>query len=115
LATAFCLARGQLVTAELLQSIIEEYVSTDDVFRHEFLQGVVFEGASGKGVDDLVTPDAVNFLQSFGTQWIEIANNSNPARPGPYLAFHQKLMEVYRLYDDIQRAFLTSFIPGEGE
>ncbi len=98
------------VTKTWLQQVIETYRSGDDVFCDDFLDGVIFIGNEST-ID--FSHDASDLLKSPGTTWIEFwnANSAGDAPPpGPYLTFEQHLLEVFRLYDDIQGAFMSGIV-----
>ena len=61
-----------------------------------------------------ISPDASRYLQGLGTTWIEILDLDSAAlkpAPGPYLASEGKLLDVRRLYDNTQAAFVTRIVP----
>ena len=95
-----------------LRQTIEDYRSNDDVFRDDFLKGVIFSGVtSGSSLD--ISPAANELLESLGTSWIEIldANDGDDTPlPGPYVTAGHHLLEIFRLYDDLQGAFMNGFI-----
>lgn len=98
------------ITKSWIQQKLQSYRSADDVFRDEFLNGVIFTG----GTESLqVSPEASDHLASLGTVWTEIENDETVDRPspGPYLASERQLWEARRLYDDMQGAFMTGIIP----
>ena len=102
-------ANGPSVTAEWLGQTLDIF-SRDDVFRVAFLMGVLF--MSAHGVDLEITEAARQLLRSKGTTWIETVGTSDDLRPGPYVARQGSLTPVWRLYDDVQGAFLHSILPG---
>ena len=99
--------------------MLAEYRSIDDVFHNEFLSGIMFtEAAKGKSLD--ISPGAHKLLKSLGTAWIEVVETPDAdvtgatPLPGPYLTHGGHLLEIFRLYDDVQGAFITSLVPGQG-
>ena len=106
--------REGLVGGDFIEKELARYRSVDDVFRGEFLGGVIFTNVDA-GFE--VTPEATELLKSLGTTWVEVLNNGNtkdtPA-PGPYITYEGQLLEVFRLYDDTQGAFVTSVVPDTG-
>ena len=99
--------------AELwLRQTIEDYRSNDDVFRDDFLEGVIFSGVtSGSSLD--IAPAANELLESLGTSWIEILDvndGDDTPSPGPYVTDRHDLLEIFRLYDDLQGAFTNGSI-----
>ena len=107
------LGHGNRITDIWLAQTLESYRATDDVFCDEFLSGVIFTGVtSGTYVD--VSPAAYLLLKSLGNSWIEtldIDDIDQIPPPGPYVAAEQHLLEIFRLYDDIQGAFMNGIIP----
>ena len=99
------------VGGEFIKKELARYRSVDDVFREEFLSGVIFTEVDA-GFE--VTPEAIELLKSLETTWIEVleygTTKDTPA-PGPYITYEGQLLEVFRLYDDTQGAFVTSVVP----
>ena len=100
------------VTETWLRQTIENYRSKDDVFRNDFLEGVVFSGVtSGSSLE--ISPAANELLESLGTGWVEILDvndGDDIPLPGPYVTAGNHLLEIFRLYDDLQGAFMNGFI-----
>ena len=98
-----------------LRQTISDYEAKDDVFRKEFLGGVLFTGSPHVAI----TSGANDFLHSLGVSWIEIhileASLVPAPLPGPYYVVNQQISEIWRLYNDVQGAFLTSLIPDADE
>ena len=112
-ATVVSLDRNSHVTEIRLRQVLDAYRSADDVFRDDFLNGVIFTGLTG-GTSLDISPAAHKLLESLGTSWIEVydtdgADDTPP--PGPYVAAEQHLLEVFRLHDDVQGAFMHSLVP----
>lgn len=99
------------VTETWLRQTIENYRSRDDVFRDDFLKGVIFSELT-KGSSLGISPAANNLLESLGTCWIGTydVNDGDDPLPGPYVTDGHHLLEIFRLYDDLQGAFMNSFI-----
>ena len=100
------------VTEIWLRQTLENYRSNDDVFRDDFLKGVIFSGVTrGSSLD--ISPEANELLESLGTSWIEILDvndGEDTPLPGPYVTAGHHLLEIFRLYDDLQGAFMNGFI-----
>ena len=106
----------QTITETWLREILAAYRSTDDVFRDEFLGGVIFTRLRYlPRLPNLeLTPSALKLLESLGTKWFETMENDfahNLPPPGPYRVARQWLREIVKLYDDTQGAFIQSLIP----
>lgn len=101
------------ITETWLRHTLETYRSTDDVFHDDFLGGVIFTGATD-GPSLEVTPAAKRLLDSLGNKWVEVLGKNgvdDKLPPGPYLVVKQLLLDISRLYDDFQGAFMTGLIP----
>ncbi|KAL8939594.1 MAG: hypothetical protein Q9216_003274 [Gyalolechia sp. 2 TL-2023] len=95
------------ITEEWLRRELVRYRGSDDVFRDAFLQAVIF---TKEGTESLeITAEAERYLASLGTTFLEVMTAA--IAPGPYLASRGQLLEVYRLYDDAQGAFITGILP----
>ncbi|KAL8963647.1 MAG: hypothetical protein Q9193_000116 [Seirophora villosa] len=95
------------VTEEWLRKKLTSYRSDDDVFCDEFLTGVLFTGTPAEESRIIISPEARHYMKSIGTIY-----KIDPAAPspGPYLVSAGQLLEIYRLYDDTQGAFVTSIL-----
>ena len=105
---------------KFLERKIQNFIKADDVFRLEFLQGVVFCVTSAEKMQGLVTAEASALLQSLGNEWLETQvvcgiMERPVAQAGVYLTLQTQSFEVYRIFDDHQGAFLTPLIPGQNE
>lgn len=91
---------------------MDESLKTDDVFRLQFLDGVIFITAEGQNVD--LSQMVVAMLQTWGTSW-SLAYPQSSLRSeecsGPHLLDHGKLYKAYRLYDDVNGAFMMATKP----
>lgn len=100
------------MSEDWLKASLHHYRLSDDVFREEFLTGVVFTAEAVEDVE--ITPGAQELLKSRGTKWIYVLDPRKAGtlpRPGPYIGSEQRLLEIWRLYDDTNGAFLTSLVP----
>lgn len=110
LVTVFNLPSEPHILKENLQKLYRDFQASDDVFRPEFLQGVIVRGAA--------SPESSSSLQElwndWGTKWqyFDNAEDSNNVIPsGPYVVQQGHLAQVWRLYDDHNKAFLTAVWP----
>ena len=90
--------------------VLEAYRSADDVFRDDFLNVVIFTGVTNGDISRA----ARKLLESLGTNWIETLDSDGAddiPPPGPYVTAGQHLLEVFRLYNDVQGAFMHGLIP----
>lgn len=100
------------VTADWLRQELGRFRSTDDVFCDDFLKGIIFVGAEDDA-EIQIAPDARQMLEDMGTSWIETLNGmyeSEEFKPGPYVVLQHELLEIFRLHDDVQSAFMSSVI-----
>lgn len=110
LVTVFNLSAEPHTLKDNLQKLCREFQARDDVFRPEFLQGVIVRGAaSSEGSSSLE-----ELWSDWGTKWqyfdnAEDTNNMIPS--GPYVIQQGRLAQVWRLYDDHNKAFLTAVWP----
>jgi hypothetical protein len=103
----------ELVEEKWLERTIIRYKEVDDVFREEFLNGVLF--TSRKTIE--ITAGAKELLGTKGTSWIEMLNvttGTSCPKPGPYYISGRQLFEIWELQDDSHGAFLNSLVPGAG-
>lgn len=99
-----------LVTSEWLAAKLHMFRKQDDVFRYDFLHGVLFTSAQ----EIEILEEAKNLLKSLGTVWIDkLTTSARSLNPGVYLASDQMLHEIRRLYDDSHGCFLASLIPSK--
>ena len=95
-----------------VERTIEEMTSNDDVFKPSFLTGTVVAGQVSSGI---AIPDNLKiFLQGHGCNWMDIAPSTTRAQyktSGPHVVYGGRLRQVFRLYDDTSRAFMSTFVP----
>ena len=107
----FRIAPSLHITKEWLQNSVEDYISKDDVFRREFLTGIIFVGAAKEEVQ--ITEDSQEFLRHVGTQFnVYLETASKQLAPGPYVVLNHKISDVSTLYPDENGAFLATLKPG---
>lgn len=101
------------LTETWLKEVLKGYRSINDGFRVAFLSGVIFTGATG-GKDPDISLGIVRLLTSLGTCWIEVLDDSavyDAPPSGSYVTVEQQLLGNFRLYDDIQGAFMNGINP----
>ncbi|ROW03921.1 hypothetical protein VSDG_01000 [Cytospora chrysosperma] len=98
-------------TREQLGALLHQAEERDDVFRPDFLQGLILtrRGPVGDGFAD----GARELLDSMkGHRWVQIASRPSAClKPGIYVLVGSSLRPAYRVYDDHQKAFSTSLKP----
>jgi len=100
--------KGLRITKQWLEHEFKLYADTDDVFRSEFLEGVVFVGALKSEIE--VTDDASILLENLGTKWTEYSEkpqNCSSVSPGPCALIQGKYFKVLRLFEDSSKAFVV--------
>lgn len=83
-----------------LQRLFTEWAATDDVFRPEFLSGVVFLSTTDQEANSSQIPSTLR--QTWGTNFCVTLSTNVPKSglsTGPHLLEEGKLFTVYRLYD----------------
>lgn len=108
------------ITQAVLEGIVSSYLEADDVFSHDFLDGLYISSTVQSSLD----ASAVEYLGSFNTSFVFMSDSvsgngafttvsiksSADLPAGPYLASMTEgsvsLATVYRLYPDTYRTFL---------
>lgn len=106
---------GQTTEEYDLQGLFTDWAANDDVFRTEFLEGVVFVSTSNQKSNSSQVPDTLR--QKWGTNLCLTLPTDVPESMlpiGPHLLERGKLYTVYRLYDDVNGAFMTATKPYTG-
>ncbi|OJJ41891.1 hypothetical protein ASPWEDRAFT_35510 [Aspergillus wentii DTO 134E9] len=104
LVSVFNVNAGDTVNMQFLHEKVNIYLK-DDVFRREFLQGILFQGAKENEVTFNV--DLQQLHRQWGTTWHCFLPDSNTnLHPGPYSAIQGELYDVRRIYSDDSLAFV---------
>jgi hypothetical protein len=108
------------ITKDTLEKVITSYLESDDVFNHDFLDGLYLSSS----VKSTLDASAIDYLTSFNTSMLfvdasvtgdvsmykMVLESSIELPAGPYLAFvedgYVSFATVYRLYPDTYRTFL---------
>ncbi|KAK4696739.1 hypothetical protein P7C71_g1241, partial [Lecanoromycetidae sp. Uapishka_2] len=94
------------IDAAWLHEYVDSRLEDDDVLRLEFLSGIVFVGPA---IEENTSPEVDSLLQRWGTTWTKyVLADSNSYQGGPHLTVGKALWRVFRLYDDVQNAFLIT-------
>lgn len=109
-----------VITKDILEKTVSSYLSGDDIFSHDFLDGLYISSSVKTKLDGT----AVGYLNSLNTSFIFTDKKISSAEPlkmitinvptdipaGPYLAALSEglvsFATVYRLYPDTYRTFL---------
>ncbi|KAI9834946.1 MAG: hypothetical protein M1819_002669 [Sarea resinae] len=102
-----CPARSALDSA-WLRTYINRQKQFDDVFDAAFLNGIVFTGS--KEPESLVAAELKELLDLWGTTWSKHMVEDSPTQPSPglYVWKNNSLWNTYRMYDDLNGAFMAS-------
>lgn len=110
--TVIAVDSNNQITESWLRRTLEIHRLSDDVFRDDFLSGVIFTGVASEA-SLKVSPAATKLLKSLGNSWVQTFDThdqDDAPPPGPYVTDKNNLLEVFRLYDDIQGAFMNGLI-----
>ena len=98
----------------LLDTYVEEYLKVDDVFRVEFMNGIIL---LGEGEETEIPP----IKQHRSGKWPIVWSTSLPCGRGepnevlgPHIVDRESLFKAYRLYDDIYSSFMMTTRPDTG-
>ena len=112
--TVITVDNNSQITESWLRRTLEIYRLNDDVFRDDFLSGVIFTRVTSEARLE-VSPAATKLLESLGNRWVQTFDThdeDDAPPPGPYVTNEHHLLEVFRLYDDVQGAFMNGLISG---
>lgn len=95
---------------EQLEFVLRNAEEEDDVFRGEFLQGVIL--LVPWEYNEELARCAHKLLFSRGNIWVDVWSQPESGLiAGTYIIDQSLLRRVYRLYDDQQKVFLTTLKP----
>lgn len=110
--TIFDFQEARSISAKLLNDRLDNYLVADDVFQREFLQGVVLL----RGPTTEIESSVAELLVSWGTKWShEVLAHTlgHSLTAGPYVLDIKGLSQIWKLYDDFNKAFLVSTWPSQ--
>lgn len=96
------------IDADFVKKNVEDFTTKDDVFREEFLEGIIIHGLNDSSVTIKVEKSE---LHEWNTEWIKgqfPGDQEGILRPGPYLIMSGVPYEVFRIMDDENKAFIQS-------
>lgn len=108
-------------TSTIGRDWLEKYLRNadkhDDVFCPAFIQGLIFISGNNSNASTRtqLTQEARAHLKTIGNQWLQISSADELPKgvdPGVYYLSGLKLKRVFRLYDDVNKVFLTTLEPG---
>ncbi|PVH80611.1 amidase signature enzyme [Cadophora sp. DSE1049] len=101
------------ITPAWIESQINSYLVDDDVFRLEFLHGVILVPAGEEEIE--VSESARRYLRTRGTNWIQVVPPRLAATAclceGPCVIVNGHLYEAWRVYSDTHGTLLTALQP----
>jgi hypothetical protein len=111
--TLFCLQAHEPFDAERIQKQIRHWLAVDDVFQTAFLRNIII--ISAHEPNDARNRHIYNVLKhTWSTESCIVVpadrSRSLPAE-GPYFWISKLLHLPYRLYDDVQEAFVVALKP----
>ncbi|KAF9630230.1 hypothetical protein BFW01_g411 [Lasiodiplodia theobromae] len=108
LATVVSIGAETDIDADFVKKNVEDFTTKDDVFREEFLEGIIIHGLNDSSVTIKVEKSE---LHEWNTEWIKgqfPGDQEGILRPGPYLIMSGVPYEVFRIMDDENKAFIQS-------
>ena len=99
-----------------LEDQIHEWLRSDDVFRPEYLTGMIIVDTEKRPHDEFLEGKK-HMQRTWSTEWSEVvAEDPNVPNlsPGPYVSWKGQLCKAFRLYDDPNQAFMVATKPNIG-
>lgn len=93
------------------QQSLQKNRETDDVFRNEFLQAVLFISELASVIQ--VEKPALKYLTDIGVTWIGTMTGKTGLQAGPHIELGDTLTPVLRVFDDTHGAFLHALMKDE--
>ena len=88
--------------ASFLKAFIAHALATDDVFKTEFLEGIlIITELSNVEID----PETSELLKTWGNSWVHFVPPLGAPAPSPCVLDGGKLSPVWRVFDDTAGAF----------
>ncbi|KAM5457753.1 hypothetical protein McanCB49686_002738 [Microsporum canis] len=95
-----------------LQDQIQTWLRIDDVFKPEFLTGMIFVTENNSSQSDLSASIGSLPKEWKPDWWITFKQETNSKlRAGPHMVSQGKLFSVYRVHDDVNGAFMVAIQP----
>jgi hypothetical protein len=110
--TVISCAPTQQLSIGWVQQQVDEWLRVDDVFRVEFLAGVIF--ATSHGLSSDIPLLAARMKSIFGTSWcasLPVNSTAPELSSGPYVLWNGTMCRAYRLYDDVNETFMVATQP----
>lgn len=88
--------------ASFLESFVAHAVSVDDVFREEFLDGILI---CVEDPSKLINIETAAVEKTWNSSWVRFIDAGDAPSPGPYVLDGGMLSLVCRVYEDTADAF----------
>lgn len=108
-ATVIEVKPDQTVNIRFLEKKVSQFIDSDDVFRSEFLTGIILQGSNDSYVNIDIKP--TELFDKWATEWIHVRQYASWISQGPYAVQDGEIFQIWRLYDDEKSAFLQSVWP----
>ena len=102
--------RHQEPSVEWMNKRIETWLKSDDVFRREFLDGIVLIAEESRNLSS-VTESLRNVWKASWILFLDSRSLPRDFPAGPHLVLDRKLYRVFRVYDDVGNAFKLATAP----
>ncbi|KAH1434619.1 hypothetical protein KXW29_008062 [Aspergillus fumigatus] len=112
LATVFQLGPTETPNSTWLQNQIQAWLHIDDIFQPEFLSGIIFV-TEDNGIQPNLSASIESLPKEWKPDWWIFFNKEvgGQLHPGPRMVSYGKIHTVYRIYDDVNGAFMVAIQP----
>lgn len=109
--TLYSTRHGDKITASHLEDFRGNILEQDPSFQPGFLGHIIFYGSEDSGVE--LQPSAVSLLNSWNkAKWCFVENRDGCVfAPGPYIAYHGRVWQPWRIYSDGNLTMTMTFKP----
>lgn len=104
--TVFNVDTQSSVSKTWVEERLQNAREIDDVFRNEFLYGVLFVSELASDVE--VAKATQIYLTDIGVSWIGTLTGKTRLRTGPYIEVNDTLRPALRVFDDTHETFLQA-------
>ncbi|KAF5686958.1 amidase signature domain-containing protein [Fusarium circinatum] len=93
------------LTRDWLEAYLDKLDRCDVYDTKTFIKGLIITSSVCR---QTISVECRDFLQQLGNEWVEmrVEDSKDSLAPGPYLYLDGSLKCIFRLYDDVQRAFM---------
>ncbi|KAM0122645.1 hypothetical protein ACP6JC_000712 [Aspergillus fumigatus] len=112
LATVFQLGPTETPNSTWLQNQIQAWLHIDDIFQPEFLSGIIVV-TEDNGIQPNLSASIESLPKEWKPDWWIFFNKEvgGQLHPGPRMVSYGKIHTVYRIYDDVNGAFMVAIQP----